>query len=314
MSFLWPLALLGLLAIPLLITWYLAEQRRRARVAAAFVTAPLRPSAAPRRPRWRRHVPMLAFLAAVLALIVAAARPQRSVAVTVSDGAVMLVDDVSSSMASRDVKPSRLGAAQHAAEVFLAHVPDSVRVGLLVFNQSPQLRQSPTTDRNAVREALVGLHANGHTAVGDAIDAAVRELRRLRAINGKRPPSAIVVLSDGTSTNGADPLAAARAAGADGIPVYTVAVGTRHGTITVGRRVVPVPLSAGELAQIASLSKGRAFTAGDSAGLSTVYAHLATKLGHKQVKHEMTASIAGVGLVLLVVGSTLSLAWFGRLV
>jgi Ca-activated chloride channel family protein len=257
---------------------------------------------------------VVAFLAAAAALVVAAARPQRSVAVPLSDGAVMLVDDVSSSMAARDVAPSRLAAAEHAAEVFLAHVPSNLRVGLLVFNQSPQIRQSPTTDRAAVREALVGLHANGHTAVGDAIQAAVGELRRLRSSNGKRLPSAIVLVSDGTSTNGVDPLAAARQAGADGIPVYTVAVGTQHGTITVGRRTVPVPQSAGELAQIASVSKGRKFTAGDTAGLSAVYAHLATKLGHKQVKHEMTASIAGAGLVLLLVGSTLSLGWFGRLV
>lgn len=318
MSFAWPLALIGMLAVPLLIRWYLGQQRRRVRAATAFVTAPLRPSVAPAGPGWRRHAPMIAFLTAVAALIFAAARPQRSVAVPVTDGAVMLVDDVSSSMAATDVKPSRLGAAGHSAEVFLAHTPSSTRVGLLVFNQTPQLLQSPTTDHASVSGAFAGLHANGHTAIGDALSAALRELTRLRGANGKRPPSAIVLLSDGTSTNGADPIAVARKAGADGIPVYTVAVGTQHGTIRVRRGThtvtVPVPLSAGELAQIASVSKGRAFTAANASGLSTVYARLAAQLGHKHVKHEMTASVAGAGLVLLLIGSTLSLGWFGRLV
>jgi Ca-activated chloride channel family protein len=317
-SFVWPLVLLGLIAVPLLIGWYLAEQRRRTRATEAFVTVPLRPSVAPDGPRWRRHAPMLVFLVAAAALVVAAARPQRSVAVPITDGAVMLVDDVSSSMAATDVAPSRLQAAEHAAEVFLAHVPSSVRVGLLVFNQQPRLLQSPTSDRASVLDAFAGLRASGHTAVGNAIDAAVRELVRLRTPNGKRPPSAIVVLSDGTSTNGADPVTEARQAAASGIPVYTVAVGTPHGTIHVPRGsrtvTVPVPLSAGELAQIASAGKGRAFTAADAGGLSAVYANLAAKLGHKHIKREMTASVAGVGLVLLLVGSTLSLRWFGRLV
>jgi Ca-activated chloride channel homolog len=317
-SFAWPLALLALLVVPVLVWWYRAEQRRRARAATAFVTAPLKPSVAPSGPRWRRHAPMIVFGLAIAVLIAAAARPQRSVAVPISDSAVMLVTDVSSSMAATDVSPSRLGAAERAAQVFLGRVPSSVRVGLIVFNQTPQLLQTPVTDHSLARSALTQLRAYGHTAVGDAINAAARVLSGLRSPGGKRPPSAIVLLSDGTSTNGVDPLAAARQAGAQHIPVYTVAVGTQHGTIAVrhGARTVtvPVPLSAGELAQIAGLSKGRAFTAGDASGLSAVYSHLAAQLGHKHVKQEITASFAGVALALLLVGSVLSLRWFGRLI
>jgi Ca-activated chloride channel family protein len=62
------------------------------------------------------------------------------------------------------------------------------------------------------------------------------------------------------------------------------------------------------------LSHGRLFTAGDAGQLSTVYSHLAAQLGHKQVKQEITAGFAGAGLVLLLIGSALSLLWFGRLV
>ncbi len=318
MSFAAPLVFLALLAIPLLIKWYAGEQRRRARAAATFVTEPLTASVAPRRPGWRRHVPMLAFVLALAVLIVAAARPQRSVAVPVTDGAVMLVNDVSSSMAATDVAPSRLGAAEHAAESFLASVPAAVRVGLLEFSQRPTVLQPPTTDHSLSRSALSQLRAGGHTAIGDAINSAVRVLASLRTQSGKHVPGAIVLLSDGTSTNGADPLTAARQAAAQHIPIYTVALGTQNGTITVrhGPRSVrvPVPVSGQELAQIARNSGGRAFTAADSSGLSAVYVHLASQLGHKQVKREISASFAGGGLVLLLLGSVLSLRWFGRLI
>ncbi len=318
MSFAWPLVLLALLGIPLLIVWYSREQRRRVRAAAAFVTTPMRPSVTPRRPRWRRHAPMLAFALAVAALILAAARPQRSVAVPVNDGAVMLADDVSSSMASTDVSPSRLAAAARAADTFMAAVPASVRVGLMRFNQTPVLLQTPSTDHSLAREALTQLHADGHTAIGSAIDSSLQVLGKLRTPSGKRVPSAIVVLSDGTSTTGVNPLTAARQARTQHIPVYTVTVGTARGAITVrhGSRKtsVPVPVSATELGQIAAASGGRAFTASNAGHLSAVYSHLAAQLGHKKVHQEMTATLAGAGLMLLLFGSLLSLRWFGRLI
>ena len=284
----------------------------------AFVTAPLTPSVAPDRPRWRRHAPMLAFALALIALIVAAARPQRSVAVPATDGAVMLADDVSSSMASTDVPPSRLVAAARASQQFTRSVPGAIRVGVLQFNQRPAVLQTPSTDHSLTIEALTQLRVGGHTAIGDAIDTAVRVLSGLRAPGGKRIPGAIVLLSDGTSTNGADPLQAARQAARVHIPIYTVALGTAHGTITVrhGSRAssVPVPLDPSELQQIGRLSGGQAFTARSLSGLHSVYAHLAARIGHKHVKQQITASFAGVGLVLVLFGAGLSLRWFGRLI
>jgi Ca-activated chloride channel family protein len=260
---------------------------------------------------------MLFFLLAIAALIVAAARPQRSAAVPVTQGAVMLVQDVSSSMASTDVRPSRLVAAEHASEQFLRTVPNTVKVGLMQFNEKPTLLQSPTTDHALSSSDLTQLRAGGHTAIGDAIEAAATVLKRTPGLNGKRAPSAIVLLSDGTSTNGANPITVARQVGGQHIPVYTVALGTARGTIKVkhGKRTntVPVPLSSTELGQIARASGGRAFTVGDSGRLGTVYAHLASQLGHKHVNHEITRSVAGLGLVLLLFGSAMSLRWFGRL-
>lgn len=318
MSFAWPLALLGLLAVPLLVRWYAKAQRRRSLAAQAFVTPALRASVAPRGPGWRRHVPMLAFALALAVLIVAAARPQRSVAVPVSEGAIMLAQDVSSSMTATDVRPSRLQAAKQADSRFLASVPSTIEVGLLEFARTPVVLQSPTTDHSLTTAALAQFHTSGGTAIGDAILTAVRLLTSLPPKDGKRPPGAIVLASDGASNVGSDPLAAARQAAAQHIPVYTIALGTPNGTYTEQRGPqtvsVPAPPDPQELAQIASLSRGRSFTVATASGLRDAYDHLAATLGHKQVKHEVTASFAGGGLALLLLGSVLSLLWFGRLV
>ena len=319
MSFADPLVLLGLLAVPLLVRWYAGQQRRRARAASAFVAPALTASVAPRRPRWRRHVPMLAFVLALAVLIGAAARPQRSVAKPVTDGAVMLADDISSSMQATDIAPSRLRAAQRAARRFLESIPSTVQVGLLEFARTPTVLQSPTTDHGLTEAALAEpLRTSGGTAIGEAILTATQEIRSVPRVAGKRPPGAIVLISDGASNVGIGPLAAAREAGAQHIPIYTISVGTPNGTIPIkqGSRTVtvPVPVSRQQLAQIASASGGRAFTASDASGVSAAYTHLAARLGHKQVKQEITASFAGGGLVLLLLGSALSLRWFGRLV
>ena len=317
MSFAWPFVLIALLAIPLAVAWYLRQQRRRAAARTAFAQPQVLASAVPRRPGWRRHAPMLVFLVALAALIVAAARPERTVAVPVNSAAIMLANDVSSSMSATDVRPSRLAAAQAASHRFVAALPAAAEVGQLEFARRPSVLQSPTTDHALTQAAIAQLRpGGGGTAIGDSIQVALQLLTNLRQ-NGKRPPGAIVLLSDGYSNVGVDPLAAARQAKADHIPIYTIAIGTANGRIPITRHgqtvSTPVPVSPQQLAEIADQSGGRTFTAADSVKASAVYAHLATLLGHKKVKREETASIAGGGLVLLLIGSGLSLAWFARL-
>jgi Ca-activated chloride channel homolog len=318
MSFVHPVVLIALVAIPFLVKWYVGHQRRRAQAASAFVTPMLAPSVVPRRPRWRRHVPMLAFLLALTVLIVAAARPQRTLAKTVDSGSIMLANDTSGSMAATDVAPSRFQAAEHAADRFLANVPGSVRVGLLEFNTRVTLLQSPTTDHALVHSALAQLRITGGTAIGDALRTALHTLAdEPRGPGGKRPPAAIVMLSDGASDVGSDPITAAQQAATEHIPVYTVELGTRNGTVTEKRGsqtvTVPVPPNPAQLAEIARIAHGQAFTVADAKRLDAVYERLGAELGHKKVRHDMTASFAGGGLVLLLIGAAASLVWFGRL-
>jgi len=318
MSFLYPAVLVALLAIPLLVAWYVSQQRRRGRAAAAFAAPVLSASVAPRRPRWRRHVPMLAFALALAALIVAAARPQRTVAEPVDTASIMLANDTSGSMAATDVSPSRLAAAEKAANDFVSKVPGSVRVGLLEFNTTVALLQSPTTDHALVKSALAQLRVTGGTAIGDALQTALHTLQNVPREGGKKPPGAILLLSDGASDVGSDPITAAQQAAAAHIPIYTVELGTPNGTVKEKRGnrtiTVPVPPNPAQLAEIARVSHGQAFTATDANGLDTIYKRLGDELGHKKVKHEITATFAGGGLALLMLGAGASLVWFGRLV
>ncbi|MEA2451141.1 MAG: Ca-activated chloride channel [Thermoleophilaceae bacterium] len=317
MSFGEPAVLIALVALPVLALLYGRAEGRRRATAAAFARPGLRPSYAPRRPRWRRHVPMAVFALALAVLIIAVARPERTVAVPIERASIMLVTDVSGSMQAIDVPPNRLNAVKRAANRFVDAVPSPVNVGLLAFNGTPRVLQSPTRDRDAVHLAIERMRSSGGTATGEAIATAVKVLERVPGDGGRRPPGAIVLISDGKSTSGRDPVAAAQAAGRDKIPVYTVALGTPSGTITVKRKGGgsvrrPVPPDPAALAQVARVSGGRTFSADTASGLGEVYQRLGSQLSHRHEKRQITSAFAGGGLVLLMAGAAMSLVWLGR--
>lgn len=318
MSFAAPLVLLALAALPLLALWYLLQQRNRRAAASAFASPRMQAAVAPNRPGLRRHVPMAIFLLATGILVVAAARPQRTVAVPVERASIMLVTDVSGSMLATDVQPNRLVAAKRAARRFVEAVPRSVNVGVIAFNNTATVLQSPSRNRDDVLLAIDRLAVSGGTATGDAIRTATDVLRDQPGEGGRRPPSAIVLISDGTSTDGIDPLEAAAEAGRLRIPIYTVAFGTDQGTITVpdrrtgGSRVEQVPPDPTSLAQVAEASGGETFTAESADGLKAVYERLGSQLGTRDEERQVTAAFAAGGLILLLAGAGFSLRWFGR--
>src|SRR3984957_12324019 len=283
MSFQTPVLLLGLLALPILGAWYLGRVRERRLAAQAFAAPRLAASVLPDSPGWRRHVPIVALALALAALIVGAARPRVRISRTVAQLSTMLALDMSGSMQARDIAPSRAAAAQHAADVFIGGVPAGVAVGVMQFNQAPEVLATPTGNHRAAIEALGRLRIGGGTASG-------------------RASAAIVLLSDGKSTSGSDPLAAARAARRLRIPIFTVAIGTPSGTISVPRRAgggtatVPVPIEGSELARVAELSGGRAYTAADAGHLSAIYKQLSARLSHHSERRDLTPYFLGAGL------------------
>lgn len=312
MSFEWPLALLGLLAVPLAAVAYSASQRRRVRYAARFTNLDVLARVVPRVAVWRRHLAAAATLLALAALVLALARPHTTIAVPRERATVMLVTDVSASMAARDVQPSRLDAAAEAAEQFLAEVPAELRVGLVAFDQAPHRLASPSRDRDDVEGAIDSLRTGPGTATGDGLAEALQAIREDGAGGRGRPPAAIVLLSDGKTTAGRDPVAVARQARRLGIPIATVALGTPDGYVSIGGGLVPVPPDRATMREVARASGGRAFDVEDSDELATVYERLGSRLGNETERREVTAAFAAGGLLLLLAGLLTSLRRSGR--
>jgi Ca-activated chloride channel family protein len=318
-SFAAPLVLLGLLVLPVLILWFLLDQRARRRAADAFVSTPLIASVAPNRPGIRRVIPPLLLGLALAALIVAAARPQIPVIRPIKGATVMLANDVSNSMSATDVSPTRLAAAQKAAISFTRQVSDTIAVGSIEFARRPTLLQSPSTDHALARQAVASLTpGGGGTAIGEAIEVALTSIKHAPKVAGKTPPGAIVLLSDGTSNVGVGPVAEAAVARKAGVKIETIAIGTRSGTYEQKRKDgqttrQPVPVNPTELEQIARVSGGTFYRAPDQASARAIYTELATTLGKQRVQQGLIAEVAGAGLVLLVLGAGLSLRWFGSL-
>lgn len=312
----WMLAVLALL--PVAVFLYVRSERASRRRRDAFVAPALAAAVSPRRPRWRRHVPVAFMGLALTALVVALARPETTRAVPVEQATVVVATDRSGSMLAEDVSPSRLVAARDAAETFLDAVRDDVRVGAIAFNHEPSVLQSPTRNHDAVRAALRSVTAAGSTATGDALQSALDLIESSRTPGSARPaPAAIVLLSDGRSVRGVDVLRVADNAEEAGIPVHTVALGTASGTIqsenAAGDTVQsPVPPDPATLAQVAEITGGEAFAIEDAAELDQVYEKLGSQLATENRKVEVTGLVAGGALLLLFSGVAASLRFFGR--
>jgi Ca-activated chloride channel family protein len=314
MSFAAPIWLLGLALIPLILLALAVARRRARRYAVRFTALPALKAASGRAAAWRRRLPAALALAALAALVVAMAKPQRTVAVAVERASIMLVTDHSRSMQASDVKPDRLSAAQKAANAFVDRLPGPVRVGIVAYSDAPDAVQSPSDDHDATRRIVDAQVADGATATGDALQVALDTLTRQRQ-NGRRPPAAIILLSDGKTTVGRDPVEVAREAGRLKIPISTVALGTSDATVP--NPLYGPPLSVAPdpetLRAIAKASGGQAFTAEDANRLSNIYRSLGSQLGTKNAKREVTAAFALGAMVLLLGAAAASMRLGGRL-
>jgi Ca-activated chloride channel family protein len=313
MTFEWPQLLLGLLLIPIVVGLYLRAQRRRRAYALRFASLSLLEQVVTARPGWRRHVPPLLYALSLVALMVALARPSAVVAVPRDQATAVLVVDVSGSMAAEDLKPSRLAAAQQAASDYVDQLPASTRVGLVSFQTSAAVQVAPTTDREAVRRAIGRLRAEGGTAIGDGLAAALAQIAdRPTDQSGQPAPAAIVLLSDGQQTAGSPAAEVAARARSQGIKVDTVGIGQR-GAAPVLRGRQTVGLDEAALQQIATTTGGRYFYAGESSELRAIYAGLGSQVAWVQERTEVTALFAGVGAALMLAGGLLGLRWLAQL-
>ena len=351
MTFAAPELLLGLLLVPAAIGLYLLVQRRRHRYAVRFTNVDLLANIAPKTPAWRRHVPPVLYLVAITALVIGLARPSMVMAVPREEATIILTLDVSRSMRATDVEPTRLAAAQKAANDFVDQLPSSFRVGLVIFSTEARIAVTPTTDRGEIHAAIDDLRANGGTAMGDAIalslDAAGLDGTGAAPVSpdpsatpdasaapdasptpdpsaspdaatDAAPLVATVLLSDGANSTGElEPQQAADRAAALGVPVYTIALGTAEGTVEVpgllgGTETMQVPPDTQTLEAVAETTGGRFFDAPTAEDLAQIYENLGSRVGYTQETQEVTQLFAGVALAFVLVGAGLAAHWFNR--
>jgi Ca-activated chloride channel homolog len=313
-SFREPVLLLALALLPLSVAAYVLAQRRRRRFAIRYPAVDVLAGVVGRS--WGRHIPAALALLALTALLIAMGRPERTVAAPQRQGTVMMVTDTSGSMDATDVSPSRLKAAQAAARALGKKLPEQFRLGLVSFNNVAEQLVAPTTDRSQVNAAIDGLKVHGSTAMGDGLELGLRSARtRIKDIEGRsrRLPAVMVLLSDGKSERGAEPVDVADRAKKLKVPIYTIALGTQSGTLNRGGKAVPVPPDNVTLRDVAETTGGRFFAAPSAARLESIYENLGTRFSTRKEKQEVTAAFAGAALVLLLAGGILSLLRTGRL-
>jgi Ca-activated chloride channel family protein len=340
MTFATPLALLGLLLIPLVILGLVLARRRRIRYAIRYPALDVLTGVV-QRERRGRWIPAALLVLALTALLLGAAKPMARVPVPREEATVMLVIDVSGSMNADDVEPTRMEAAQRAANRFLDRLPARFQVGLVTFSSEAETLVAPTTDREALRGALSVLTANGGTAMGDGLARALDVIETARQQAGAGagpsttgdpsapgsgapgsttpapgaarpavPPAVTLLLSDGANSAGGDPFLQAERARELGVPVYTIALGTAGGVLRQpnafgGMRIQPVPPDPDSLARIAETSNGRFFEAPTSQNLTAVYDSLGSRIGFRFEEREVTVAFAVAGLLLLAAAGAL---------
>ena len=350
MTFLWPEGLWMLALVPMMVAIYVGILRRRKRTALAYSNFALVKEALGKSVGLRRHVPPLLLLGAMVVMLLALARPATTITLPTQNETVILAIDVSGSMRADDVKPTRLAAAQAAARAFIKDTPSSTRIGIVSFAGSAALIQPPTRNRDEVFNAIDQLQLQNATAIGSGILVSLKALfpdqdfdtkaQQLRAALGgsaaaggsSRPLGApekpepkpvppgsyksavVILLTDGQTTTGPDPVDAARLAAARGVRVFTVGVGTPDGQILTGEGwSIRVRLDEDALKVIADMTRAEYFFAGNAPDLKRIYEGLNSKLVMERKKTEVTALFTAVAASLTLLAASLSLMWFNRI-
>jgi len=318
MTFQSPLWLLALLVIAALVAFYVVLQLRRKAYAARFTNVALLGSIVPKRPGWRRHLAFGVVALGLATLVVSLATPSTEVRVPRERATVVMAVDVSLSMKATDIKPDRFRAMQSAAKQFVDVLPGRINLGLVSFAGTATTLVPPTTDRTQVATAIDHLDLAESTAIGEAIFTSLQAIENFQSTvesgDSRPPPARIVLLSDGTNTVGRPDTQAVDAAKAAGVPVSTIAFGTDYGTLDLDGETVPVPVDRVKLKEIANDTGGSYSEAATAAELEQVYADLGSQIGYTTEPKDVSYWFVRAGVLLALVGASLSLLWTNRLV
>lgn len=350
MMFLWHHALWLTLALPALVGAYLVLLRRKNQATLRYAGFDLVREAVGTTQRWRPHIAPLLLLLGLTALLLGVARPVLVITSPSEQGTVVLLMDVSLSMAATDVPPTRLAAARDAAMAFVKAQPRDVRIGIVAFGGHADLVQPPTSNRADVMAALDRLELQRFTAIGTGLIAALLTIVPTADIGegydifgaGRAPrgaydvPSdkkykaemkphkpvapgsylsaAVILVSDGVGTMGVPPVTAARMAADLGIRVFTVGVGTLYGGVANTEGWPPIHAEFNEkiLKEIADITRGEYFEARTADKVTKIYEKLGRRVIFERRELEITVLFTAIGIVLSLASAALSLLWFGR--
>lgn len=304
-----------LLAVGALAALYVLVQLRRKKYAMRFSNLALLASIAPRRPGWRRHIAFGLLVLALASFTVAMAKPSKQVKVPRNRATVMLVIDVSLSMQSNDVPPSRIQAAKKAAQEFTEMLPKTINIGLESFSGQVVVKAQPTTNKQAIETQIASLTTDQSTATGDAILSALEALKAFQAQfpgSSANVPQRIVMLSDGARTVGRPVSTAIAAAKQARVPVSTIAFGTGQGEIDLEGQQQPVPVDTDTMRAIAQGTGGSYHAAASVSELRSVYKNLGTEIGYVRQPRQITTWVVGIGLIFAFLGTGWALFWTNR--
>lgn len=279
MDFAYPKLFALFLLIPVMIAWYLRKNDRQQ--ATVMVSSGNMFTITSWKGRLR-HLPFILRILAVACLVVALARPQKRNDDQVNEGEgidIVLCMDVSGSMGSRDILPSRMEVAKDVAIQFVQERPVD-RIGLVIFSGEAFTQCPITTDRNTLISQIQSLDSRRFlkdgTVIGEGLATAVD---RLSSSTSKS--KVIILITDGKEdapdTRLIDPLTALAIARSKGIRVYTIGMGaTPVATSELpGKGGIKNPaidfIDVQLLERIATETGGKYFRARDRAALENTY-------------------------------------------
>src|SRR3990172_5651026 len=340
----WPGFLLLLGLIPMIVAAYIWILRRRRQFTVRYSSLALVREAIPRTAQLRRHLPFSLFLLGLASLVVALSRPTTTVLVPSGKATIILALDVSRSMCSTDIPPNRLKAAKAAVLSFIDRQEANAQIGIVAFAGFAAIVQPPTSDQEMLRAAVQNLTTARRTAIGsgilEALDA-IAEINKSIApsVSGSSPeiqpapmprgefaPDIVVVLSDGASNSGPQPLEAARRAVERGVRIYTIRYGTAEGSsMNCGDPFQEQFFSGGgqgfgsgfrrgideeTLMGIAEMTGGEYYSATSAGELHDVFKQLPTYLITKEDHTEISVVFSAVGMLFTSLAILLSMVWY----
>jgi Ca-activated chloride channel family protein len=328
MTFIWPWMLLTLLLLPIFVLVYLRLLQKRREASSALGSLGAAQNSTGSHLRRRRHIPPLFFFLALALLLFSLARPQLFVDLPRVEGTVILAFDISNSMNADDLQPARIEVAKTAAVSFVENQPSTIKIGVVAFSGGGLVVQPPTADKAAVLATIERLTPQGGTSLGQGIFSALNAVTGeaipvdLEALEedqqtfdlGYYPSAVVLLLTDGENTELPDPLQIAQLAADAGVRIYPVGIGSAEGALLeIEGYNIMSRLDEGTLQEIARLTNGAYYRAEDEASLQEIYENVDLQLTISGEKMEVTAIFAGVSLLLLLIGTALTLFWFGRM-